>query len=302
MIWLLTASSDSVFSSFYFHPCFIQLVSAGDRIKSLEIQRIILLMLAVILLLIAVYFMLSRRGKAANSGSKKAVENKSCSSLEVVESYFKGQEDEMARVGKELHDGACSAILGVRYLLAPHALENPDIKKASEWLLTVHSDLRSMSHNLASRELFQANLDEALELLLSRLCTQAGKDFTFSTTSNSSWDCISKTLQHNIYRIVQELLGNILKHSDASRVELVVSLQAKSLSISIEDNSTNYQPQESSGMGLGSIQSRLKLINGAIEVFKTKEGAVYHLEATDEIKHPCTPKAQVPEKPEAQKT
>ena len=244
----------------------------------LEGQRLILLVaiLALTAFIVIRHFIRKNGGKTFVSNN---VTPKIPAGREIAESYFKGQDEERERISKELHDGACSAILGVRHIIEPFTYENEEIKKAASWLSSIHSDLRNMSHNLAPKELFNSNVDEALELLLSRLCSQNDKKFVYTSVPNSSWEKFSRKIQQHVYRVVQEILGNIVKHSNASNIEMSVSSIDGLININLEDDSTNFDLKSGNGIGLQTIKSRLSLINGKIEAFKTPQGAVYHIEA-----------------------
>lgn len=250
--------------------------SAGERIISLETQRVILIALVIVLCLTIVLLTILKKQKPIEP---KAIAKKNeNSTLKIIESYFKGQDDERARIAKELHDGACSGLLGVRFLIEPFTFDNPELKKASVWLESIHSELRNISHNLAPKELFQTNLAEALELLLSRLCKQAGKTFTFSADTSIDWSSCPNVTQQNVYRIIQELLGNILKHSNAQRVDMLITGSCNQVLISIDDDSSNFAQTKGNGIGLESIVSRIEIAKGKINISKTHTGVVYQIE------------------------
>ncbi len=251
--------------------------SAGERIGSLETQRIILIALVVILSLTIILILLLKRLKPFETKIADSKHSET-SSQKLVESYFKGQDDERTRIAKELHDGACSGLLGIKFLIEPYTFENDELKKASVWLESVHSELRNISHNLAPKELYKTNVAEALELLLSRVCNQAGKKFTFSSDSNFNWGRCSNSLQQNIYRIAQELIGNILKHSNAQKVDMLISGNCNMVFITIEDDSNNYTQTTGNGIGLESIISRIEVTKGKIGISKTTTGVVYQIE------------------------
>ena len=262
----------------FFQITFFSIQNSGERIRALESQRLILLLFVVALFAFIIIRHFVRKS-GEKSLSKKQPQAQKLNGQEIAESYFKGQDEERERISKELHDGACSAILGVRHIIEPFTYENEEIRKAANWLGSIHSDLRNMSHNLAPNELFNSSVDEALELLLSRLCTQNGKKFVYATTPDLSWEKFPRKTQQHVYRVVQEVLGNIVKHSNASNIEMSVSSLNGAISINIEDDSTNFDLKSGNGIGMESIKSRLSLISGKIEAFKTPQGAVYHIEA-----------------------
>ena len=144
--------------AYNFHPVLLTIQTKGERILALENQRLILLLITVALIAFIVFRHFVRKS-GERPFSKKQPQPQKLNLQEITESYFKGQDEERERISKELHDGACSAILGVRHIIEPFTYENEEIKKASNWLGNIHSDLRNMSHNLAPKELFNSNVD-----------------------------------------------------------------------------------------------------------------------------------------------
>lgn len=79
----------------------------------------------------------------------------------------------------------------------------------------------------------------------------------------------------SIYRIVQELINNIIKHSKATQAVVQLSQQNGLLSISIEDNGIGFaNDTNKEGMGLHSLQSRIKVMNGKLEVGSSEKTGV----------------------------
>ena len=204
-----------------------------------------------------------------------------------VENYFKGQDEERDRIGKELHDGPCSTILGIRAILNSQVDENEDIRKASDWLQSLHIDLRNMSHNLSPKELCQYNLLDALQILLNRLCTDSGRKFVFLANGKMDWKTTFRFEQHTIYRVVQEVLGNVTKHSNATQVDMSVFITDRQITLNIEDNCTNFEIKTGSGHGVENIKARLNLMNGKITTEITPKGAVQCIEAFFKQKPSC---------------
>ena len=100
------------------------------------------------------------------------------------------------------------------------------------------SEVRKTSHNLMPEVLFQYGLDEALR----RYCSSLNNSKTLEVQYDS-WGAISRfhdSFELSVYRIVQELVNNIIKHSRASRAMVQVSQQESLLSISIEDNGVGF--------------------------------------------------------------
>ena len=70
----------------------------------------------------------------------------------------------------------------------------------------------------------------------------------------------------SVYRIVQELLNNIIKHSKATQAIVQMSVNGSALSITVEDNGIGFSSQKFEGMGIKSVKSRISALNGKMEM------------------------------------
>jgi signal transduction histidine kinase len=135
-------------------------------------------------------------------------------------------------------------------------------------------EIRKTSHNLMPEILLQHGLDETLR----RYCNTVNNT-KFLHIQYDSWGQISRfsnSFELSVYRIVQELVNNIIKNSKAAQVIVQLSQQEDLLSISIEDNGVGFSSNDSSkeGMDLGSLQSRIKAMNGKLEVESSQQSGV----------------------------
>jgi signal transduction histidine kinase len=122
--------------------------------------------------------------------------------------------------------------------------------------------------------LLQHGLDEALR----RYCNNVNNSKVLQIQYDS-WGAIDRfngSFELSVYRIVQELVNNIIKHSKATQAIVQLSQQDDLLSISIEDNGVGFSNSEpgKDGMGLRSLQSRIKAMNGKMEVESSQQSGV----------------------------
>jgi signal transduction histidine kinase len=113
-------------------------------------------------------------------------------------------------------------------------------------------------------------LKHGLDKALSRYCNNISNSQSL-TIQYDSWGEIKRyrdSFELSVYRIVQELLNNIVKHSKATHAIVQVNGQDNILSITIEDNGVGFNQDNGTGtgMGLGSLRSRVNAMNGKIEV------------------------------------
>lgn len=178
-----------------------------------------------------------------------------------LRSLMAGEEKERSRIAKELHDG----LGGILAAAKMHASKSETSNKVVELLDTASKESRRISHNLLPESLLKKGLDQAL------------KDFTSSVNDSGliQADYQSINLDHNlpqplqlsVYRIVQELLNNIIKHSGATEALVQLQQEPKKLIITVEDNGKGFSSEETEkGIGLQNIESRLSLLKGTLEI------------------------------------
>jgi two-component system NarL family sensor kinase len=133
-------------------------------------------------------------------------------------------------------------------------------------------EVRNISHNLMPGALIRLGLVAAIKDLV----RQTGNTKKIKVTFNNEFgeERLDENIEISIFRIIQEIFNNILKHAGAS--EIAVSLLKKpenSLQLIIADNGTGFDTgtiKNSSGIGWKSIYSRLAIINGRMEVISGK--------------------------------
>ncbi len=92
---------------------------------------------------------------------------------------------------------------------------------------------------------------------------------------------LDKEFKLTVYRIIQELVQNIVKHAHATRTLVQISYEEKLLTITVENNGTGIPSHNATdGMGLTNIKTRVKALNGQIDIQTGEEGTTVYLEFT----------------------
>jgi signal transduction histidine kinase len=126
--------------------------------------------------------------------------------------------------------------------------DNKSYAKAIGLLDEAHAEVRKTSHNLMPEVLLQHGLDKALQRYCSNITSTALRVNYFFVGEEQRF---TDSFELSVYRIVQELLNNIFKHSRATEATVQLSIQEDVLSVSIEDNGVGLSKQsQSNGMGL----------------------------------------------------
>jgi signal transduction histidine kinase len=185
------------------------------------------------------------------------------------------QEAERTRLAGELHDDFSQriAVLAVDLERIPKKIANLPVeakKRLHElWNLVTElgADLHSLSHTLHSSTLDSLGLVDALDSLCEEFAEQNSLELNFVH------ERVPQSIPHDtalcLFRIVQEALRNVKKHSHASGVELRLSKREDGLHLSIVDNGIGFNISDSAkrvGLGLRSMQERLRLIGGHLQM------------------------------------
>lgn len=191
--------------------------------------------------------------------------------IQLLQAVMQGEEKERTRVAKDLHDGVAGMLaaskmhfnsIGTQYA---ELVQLSAFKQGLNLLDEAATEVRKTSHNLMPEILLQYGLDQAIR----RYCSNINNSRTISIIYDS-WGEINRyndSFELSVYRIVQELLNNIVKHSKATQALVQVSQQNQVLSITIEDNGVGMQENKGmDGTGLQSLASRAKAMNGKIEL------------------------------------
>jgi len=232
--------------------------------------------LLVALLIVALLFIRSRHKKRMHQQELKAVQQQK--ELQLLQALMQGEEKERSRIAKDLHDGVAGMLAAVKMHFssvpgADYLTQSEGYKKGMDLLNEATQEIRKTSHNLMPEVLLQHGLDEAL----SRYCSNITNSRILKIQYDS-WgeiDRFTDGFELSVYRIVQELVNNIIKHSRATQAMVQLTQQDNLLSISIEDNGVGFSNNHTKdGMGLRSLQSRIKAMNGKMEMESSEQSGV----------------------------
>jgi signal transduction histidine kinase len=194
--------------------------------------------------------------------------------LLAAQSLVKGQEDERSRLAKDLHDGLGGLLSGVKLQLGAMKgnlmLSQENGRAFNLALLKLDesiSEMRRVAHNMMPEALLNMGLQQALEDYCDGL--SEGQPFTIFREFHALEERMQPSVEIVLYRIVQELLNNAVKHSGASRIVVQVIRRDKHASITVEDNGKGFEVTAETTMqsaGLRNIRSRVRYLNGQMDI------------------------------------
>lgn len=185
-----------------------------------------------------------------------------------------GAENERKRIARELHDGACVNLAAINMkmdVLREQLTDLPDmadrVRDITDDLDATYREVRGISHDLMSKALEKTGLFAALEELVVR-ARQAQPGLEVQFFSNYPLDTVGGLSKIHLYRIVQELLGNVLKHAKASYVNIQLLENEGNLLLTAEDDGQGFEPSniESDGIGLSNIRTRAEVLRAKMHL------------------------------------
>lgn len=185
--------------------------------------------------------------------------------LKLAQSYIDGLERERTRLAKDLHDGVCNDLLGIGMNMQYMQPTDESKREILALLEQVRSDVRCISHELMPPKFQVTTLAETVKAYVEGLALPASVQLAFSKENEEiQWSQVPEEVSYEVYRIMQELLSNILKHSGATEIDVTLTLKRKLLTLQISNNGKNYCGDEVRGKGIGftTIQERAKAVGG----------------------------------------
>jgi two-component system NarL family sensor kinase len=191
------------------------------------------------------------------------------------------QEQERSRLARELHDGVSQELLGVRFTMdlvgRNAAASTPDldaaIKESIAALNNTIREIRAISHDLRPRILDDIGLAAAIKNLAEKLASRTG--ITLSLTSDRFVDNLPPAVRTAIFRVAQEALSNVERHSKASWLEIGLWSERGQARIRISDNGRGIDPglaSEGSGLGLQNMRERVSHFGGTLLIDSSPRG------------------------------
>lgn len=270
-----------------------------NKIKELTIEKqatllnqrknmlfLLLLSFALVCVLIFAYFIWKNLKNQKKITAQKEINHfqklnnlKREKEIEIMQTMINVEEAERKRVARDLHDSIGSKLSALKIIFANTQNKNDyNDSRINTILETSIAELRQISYNLVPESLLKLGLEKALgDLCFTLRSDTVSIEFHSYEIDNS----MPLTTQTNIFRIVQELLNNALKHSKATQILVSCSQNGNRFYISIEDNGVGFDIsaiEENQGLGIKNIKSRIELLHGSLDCESSSGGTSYNIE------------------------
>ncbi|MGE5410562.1 MAG: PAS domain S-box protein [Clostridiales bacterium] len=184
-------------------------------------------------------------------------------------------EEERSRISRDLHDSVGQMLSAVKFNIEVYEkssnVENKQLKEARRLLAATSQELKNIIHSLHPLSIDHYGMIAAIELLIKEFSESNSSSLKFS--ANGLESRLNKKIELNVFRIVQEALNNIAKHSNAEQAEVILSLENNILSVFIRDNgkgfifkNLNEYSKANPSYGIINMKERVEMLNGSFFV------------------------------------
>lgn len=250
----------------------LQNAQLAEQETTIQLNRVLLISsLLIMLFLLMIGFLIRNR---IQKKQEAALQNERLKAKESeIQATVSSQENERARYARDLHDGFGQMIsLLTMNLKSLEQSAKPDqrqevFQSSGKILAEMYQELKSICFDLMPQTLIKQGLTAATDEYASRI-NQTGR-IRIETNYFGLEDRLHDLQEISLYRIVQEWVNNILKHSDASKVSIQLTKDAQEITLLIEDDGQGIDQQTlmgSDGNGWKNLNVRTNLIQGTLEL------------------------------------
>jgi two-component system CheB/CheR fusion protein len=208
---------------------------------------------------------------------KKLINFKLSQQKDTLRAIMLAQEQERDRIGEALHNGVSQTLYAIQIRLANMEIADKSTRSKLSEISSIVKDAidetRLISFELVPAVLKDFGLEVALKTLLHRL---SGVNIKFNLSIIGLSKRLPEDIEFSAYRIVQELLNNVMKHSGASESSIEIVSAKKGTSIIVSDNGHGFNEKVAipmhKGIGLNNVRNRVKLLDGSIRIISSSEG------------------------------
>ncbi len=195
--------------------------------------------------------------------------------LEAAEAVVKGEEQERTRLAKDLHDGLGGMLSGIKYsfnTMKGNLVMTPEnhqaFERSMDMLDSSIREMRRVAHNMMPEALVRFGLDTALNDFCNDINQSGALKINYQSIGLEGV-AIDQTVAITLYRIVQELINNTMKHAEATSAIVQITKSNGQLSVTVEDDGKGFDTnmlKTNKGIGWINIQNRVEFLKGKLDI------------------------------------
>ncbi len=238
------------------------------RLESLRRDRTYFILLASLSIGILILLTAYLRYRASSRLRQVEKEHR----IDVMQNVIDAEESERRKIADRLHDevGSDLALASLNLSSVLEAAPDAKLQKAQQMIATVSTTIRDISHRLTPLAIEQHGFRKAVEDLAESINLSGKLQLETVLVGFTGPDPYPIAFLNDLYRILQELLHNVLKHAHASHALMEVVEHEDHISIVVEDNGVGM-PEAPTGKGLATIRSRMAYLGGIMNIETPRE-------------------------------
>lgn len=187
--------------------------------------------------------------------------------LKSIKASIEGQEKERKRIAQELHDAVGGSLAGIKLQLDHLSSKEPKLSGIVQHLDETYNQVRHISHDLLSRKIENGKFTGVIKNYLKKIADSTQVNINTSFFNEGLINGASNTVQTNLYKIIQELVNNTVKHAKASSIEIQLNGHSDMVNLLYEDDGKGFDyGEKTEGIGLRNINERIDSLGGAVTI------------------------------------
>ncbi|WP_026904890.1 PAS domain-containing sensor histidine kinase [Pedobacter glucosidilyticus] len=197
----------------------------------------------------------------------------------VLDAIYRAQEKERKKISEVLHDSVSQLLYGIRLNIQSLQLsghKNEEFKNINQLIDQAVKETRAIAYELKPSILIDFGFSIGIKELAERLSTT---NFSIKAYINTLSDQLHPEIQLSLFRIIQELINNCIKHAKATSAEIIVFTDKEKIDLIVHDNGKGFDtkhPETLKGSGIKDIKSKVFLLNGELNI-QSRKGKGTHI-------------------------
>lgn len=190
-----------------------------------------------------------------------------------LKAMMEGEEKERKRIARDLHDGVSQTMSAAKINLMAiegelgfnGTTQKAKFEKIIQLVDSSFKEVRTISHNMMPKALMEAGLTLVIKQFIDNIDSDVIKINLYCNGLDEHFDGNIETI---LYRVIQECVTNVIKHADATRLDIALNKDEDGVSVTIEDNGRGFDVAEArrhDGIGLKNIETRIHFLQGQVE-------------------------------------
>ncbi|MGG6230742.1 tetratricopeptide repeat protein [Tenacibaculum sp. SDUM215027] len=245
--------------------------SKSQQLKNAYLIGFVIFSIPLSILLLVYYQKLKTQKELAKNQKElnvKQISNlKKEQELKNIKASIEGQEKERKRIAQELHDAVGGSLAGIKLQLDHLSSKEPKLSSIIDHLDETYNQVRHISHDLLSKKIANQQFTQLIKNYRQKIAASTHLKIETSFFNESLINKANNTIQTHLYKILQELINNVIKHAEASIIEIQLNAHTDIINLLFEDNGKGFvYNEEMKGIGIHNIKERINLLKGTTTI------------------------------------